>query len=78
MARSHHRPKKPHHQQQHTISPKAKRKGTNVITILLAVFGALIGYIASGDIIFVIVGLVIGAIIGWFVSNNVGNIQTRK
>jgi ABC-type nickel/cobalt efflux system permease component RcnA len=79
MARSHHRPKKPHHQPHHTISAKTKRKGTTSLIILLAVFGLLIGYMAgSGNLIVMIIGLVLGAIIGWFVSVGVGNTNTKK
>jgi len=79
MARSHHRPKKHHHQPHHAVSAKTKRKGTTALTILLAVFGLLIGYLAGGgNLIFMIVGLLVGAIAGWFVSIAIGNSDTKR
>lgn len=80
MARSHHRQKKHHHSHttHHAPVHKAQKKAAPVISILLAVFGAGIGYFASGNIVAVILGCGIGAIVGYFIGNSLDKVAKQK
>lgn len=77
MARSHHRPKK-HHQQQHAVSAKTRKKGVTVITIFIAVFGLLMGYlVGGGDVVYIVLGLLGGVLVGYIVGRSVDNAKTK-
>jgi hypothetical protein len=81
MARSHHRPKKHHpQQQQHAGTSKPRKKAAPVISIFLGVFGLAIGYFAAGEfnIIALVAGAAIGALAGYLIGNNIDKAALKK
>ena len=77
MARSHHRHKRHHPQQQHALSSKPKRKAAPVFIIFLGVFGLGLGYFAGGTISALIIGAIIGGIIGYLIGHNLDKMASR-
>lgn len=77
MARSHHRKKHKQHLQQFKHSgdagtSKAVSKAANVFAVGGAVFGFVIGYMASsGEIIWMIAGLLLGGAAGYFMGKKI-------
>jgi len=78
MARSHHRPKKPHQPPQPHGKSKQKAKATPVFVVLLAVFVGGIGYFAAETFIALTIGVVVGAIIGYFIGRTLDRQPVKK
>jgi len=80
MARSHHRPKKHHPQQQHPASARARKKAAPVISIFIGFFGLAIAYFAAGgpNIAALIAGAVIGAVAGYLIGNSIDKASLKK
>jgi uncharacterized membrane protein (UPF0136 family) len=79
MARSHHRHKKYHPAQYHSVSSKSKRKtATTVFIIFLGMFGLGIGYFAAGSIASLIIGAIVGSVVGYLIGYNLDKMASRK
>ena len=79
MARSHHRHKKYHPQQQHAASTKQKRKATPLMTGFIGFLGLGIAYIATdGNIPILIAGAIVGGVAGYFIGKAVDNEKVKK
>ena len=80
MPHSRHRHKhqshQPHH---HPVAAKAKRKATPITTFLIAVFGLVVGALASqSNFLWMAVGAIIGAGAGYLVGRNIDKVEARK
>ena len=72
MPHSRHRHKHQSHQPHHHPVAKPKRKATPIITFLGAIFGLLVGAIASeSNLLWIAIGLIGGAFAGYLIGKNI-------
>jgi len=80
MPHSRHRHKheshQPHH---HPAPPKPSRKATPIITFLAAIFGLVVGAMASeSNLLWMIIGAIAGTIAGYFIGKNIDGTAAKK
>jgi Glycine zipper len=80
MPHSRHRHKheshQPHH---HPAPPKPARKATPIITFLAAIFGLVVGAMASeSNWLWMAIGAIAGTLAGYFIGKNIDNTADKK
>ena len=79
MARSHHRPKKHHPQQQHATARKQPRKAAPIMSVFIGLFGLGMGYFASGlTPSALIIGAILGGLVGYLIGHGMDKASREK